>query len=143
MATTRTRSTAASNGSGTANKVVSKAKDAGDSVGSAARSARGPLLTAGVAAAGLAGGMALGSRMASKRRRILGVPIGRKRGLVVVAGIMGKAARELGSATKQASRATDDIHELREQLDRANRQSPIEVLLNGLTHRRGAHKHES
>ncbi len=143
MATTRARSTAASNGSGAANKVVAKAKGAGDSVGTAARSAKGPLFTASVAAAGLAGGMALGSRMASKRRKILGVPVGRKSGLVVVAGALGKAARGLGSATKQASTATDDIHEIREQLDRANRQSPIEVLLNGLTHRRGAHKHES
>ena len=61
----------------------------------------------------------------------------------MVAGALGKAARELGSATKQASRTTEDIQEIREQLDRANRQSPIEVLLNGLTHRRGAHKRES
>jgi hypothetical protein len=143
MATTRTRSTASSNGTGAANKVVAKAKDAGDSVSTAARSAKGPLITAGVAAAGLAGGMALGSRMGAKRRKILGVPVGRKRGAVVVAGALGKAARELGSATKQASRTTEDIHEIREQLDRANRQSPIEVVLNGLTHRRGAHKRET
>jgi hypothetical protein len=77
---------------------------------------------------------------------VIGARIGRKRrknGLVVMAGALGKAAREVGSATKQAARTTDDIHELREQLDRANRQSPIEVLLNGLTHRRGAHRREA
>jgi hypothetical protein len=134
MATTRSSSTAASNGSGASAKVVSKAKEAGDTIATAAHSARGPLLAAGAAAAGLAGGMVIGARIGRKRR---------KTGLVVMAGALGKAAREVGSATKQAARTTDDIHELREQLDRANRQSPIEVLLNGLTHRRGAHRREA
>jgi hypothetical protein len=134
MATTRSRSAPASNGSGASTKIASKAKGAGDTVATAAQNAKGPLLTAGAAATGLAGGMLIGSRIAAKRR---------KPGLVVVAGALGKAARELGSATKQAARTTDDIHELREQLDKANRQSPVEVLLNGLTHRRGAHKREA
>ena len=52
-------------------------------------------------------------------------------------------ASELGSATNRVSATTDDVRQIREQLDQANRQSPVEVLLNGLTHRRGAHKHES
>ena len=52
-------------------------------------------------------------------------------------------ANGLGSATQQASSTTDEVHQIREQLERTNRQSPIEVLLDGLTHRRGAHKQES
>jgi hypothetical protein len=40
------------------------------------------------------------------------------------------------------SATSDDVHEIREQLDRVNRQSPLEVVLDGLTHRRGAHKQE-
>jgi hypothetical protein len=56
---------------------------------------------------------------------------------------LGTAARELASARRQVSSATDEIRQVREQLDKANRQSPLEVLLDGLTHRRGAHKHES
>ena len=151
MATTsRTRSTPASNGSGSASKVVSKAKDAGDSVSTAASSAKGPLIAATAAAAGLAGGMALGSRLGSKRRsflsprrKILGVPVGRKSGVVVAAGALGKAARGLGSFTNKTSEAANDLHEVRDQLDKANRQSPLEVVLDGLTHRRGAHKRES
>jgi hypothetical protein len=150
MATTRTRSTSASNGSAGANKVVAKAKEAGDSVSTAAGSAKGPLLAASAAAAGLAGGMALGSRMGSKRRsflsprrKILGVPVGRKSGVVVAAGALTKVARELSSATNRVSDAADDVHQVREQLDKSNRQSPVEVLLDGLTHRRGAHKKES
>jgi hypothetical protein len=41
------------------------------------------------------------------------------------------------------SDTTDDVREIREQLDKANRQSPVEVLLDGLTHRRGSHRNES
>ncbi len=148
MAATKTRSTSSVNGSG----AVAKAKDAGDAVASTARRARGPILTAGVAAAGLAGGLAVGSRMASKRRgvgallrpqrKVLGVPVGPKNGLVKTAEVLGKAAKELGSATNRVSDTTDDVRQIREQLEKANRRSPLEVVLDGLTHRRGAHKSE-
>jgi hypothetical protein len=148
MAATKTRSTSSVNGSG----AVAKAKDAGGAVTSTARRVRGPILTAGVAAAGLAGGLAMGSRMASKRRgvgallrpqrKVLGVPVGPKNGLVRTAEVLGKAAKELGSATNRVSDTTDDVRQIREQLEMANRRSPLEVVLDGLTHRRGAHKHE-
>ena len=55
---------------------------------------------------------------------------------------LGKGAG-LGSATRHMSSTTEDIRQVREELERANRQSPVEVLLNALTHRRGAHKHEN
>ena len=151
MAATRTRSTPSVNGS-TASAAVDKAKEAGDSVVSVARRAKGPALAAGAGAAGLVGGLALGSRMASKRRglvaqlaprpRVLGVPVGRKNGLARAAEALGKVAHELGSATNQVSATGDDVRQIREQLDKSNRQSPVEVLLDGLTHRRGAHKRE-
>ena len=105
--------------------VVGKAKEAGDTVSSTASSASRPALTMGAAAAGLAGGLVIGTRL---RRR--------KRGWYVALGLLGKAAKELGSTT-------DDIHQVREELEKANRQSPVEVLLDGLTHRRGAHRRES
>jgi hypothetical protein len=151
MAATKTRSSPSANGSGTA-AAGAKAKDAGDAVASAARQARGPLLAAGAAAAGLAGGLALGSRRASKRRgigallsprrKLLGIPVGPKSGFALTAQILGKAAKQLSSATGRASDTTDDIRQIREQLEMANRRSPLEVVLDGLTHRRGAHKHE-
>jgi hypothetical protein len=96
-----------------------------------------PALTAGAAAVGLAGGIALGSRMSTAgRRKVLGLPLGRKSGLRRTAETLGKAARHLSSTT-------EDIRQVRDELEQANRQSPVEVLLNGLTHRRGAHKHET
>ena len=98
---------------------------------------RHPALTAGAAAVGLAGGIALGSRMSTgRRRKVLGVPLGRKSGLL-------RTVETLGKATRHISSTSEDIRQVREELERANRQSPVEVLLNSLTHRRGAHKHEN
>ena len=68
--------------------------------------------------------------------------IGPKTGLERTADVLEKLADGLGSVAGQASSTTDDVHKIREQLDQANRQSPVEVLLDGLTHRRGAHKRE-
>ena len=135
-----------------ANGASSAVAKAGGAVSSTAKSAKTPVLTAGAAAAGMAGGFALGSRLSPgrrglsalvrPRRRVLGVPLGRKSGLQSTLEIFGKAAKELGSATRQVSSTTDDIHQVREELEKANHQSPVEVLLNGLTHRRGAHRRE-
>ena len=138
MATaTKARSASSSNG----NAVVTKAKDAGGTVTGAAQKAKRPALTAGVAAVGLASGLALGSRinagrgglsgLVTPRRRVLGMPLGRKSGLRRTVETLGKL-----------SSTTDDIRQVREELERANRQSPVEVLLNALTHRRGAHRQE-
>jgi hypothetical protein len=152
MAATKTRSTRSANGS-PASSAVAKAKETGDSIATAARRAKGPMLTVGATAAGLAGGLALGSRAASKRhgigalfapqRRVLGVPVGRKNGVAKTAKALGQVARELSSATNQVSATTDEVRQVREELEKTTRRSPIEVLLDGLTHRRGAHKRES
>ena len=151
MAATRTRSTQAANGS-SASSAVAKAKDTGDSIATAARKAKGPMLTAGATAAGLAGGLVLGSRARSKsrgvtallapQRRVLGVPVGRKNGVLRTAKALGQVARELSSASNQVSAATDEVRQVRAELEKTTRRSPIEVLLDGLTHRRGAHKRE-
>jgi hypothetical protein len=81
--------------------------------------------------------------MGTKRRKVLGLPIGRKSAFAQAAEALGDVARELSKARNQASAVTDDVREIREQVDKANRRSPVEVLLDGLTHRRGAHKRES
>jgi hypothetical protein len=152
MAATKTRS--GSNGaSSTARQagetVASGARQAGETVAGGARKSKLPLLVAGGTVAGLAGGLVLGGRrrhglsaLVAPQRHVLGVPIGRKNGLVRTAEALGKVATQLGSATEQAAGATSDVRRIREQLDKANRQSPIEVLIDALTHRRGAHKAE-
>jgi hypothetical protein len=148
MASTKQRSKTASNGS--AATVSPAVKDVGGTATDIARRARGPMLAAGAAAAGLAGGLVAGSRLGSKRRRpligrrrrLLGIPLGPKPGVLRTMELLRDGARHLDSATGRLSDTTDDVHSIREQLDKANRQSPIEVLLDGLTHRRGAHRDE-
>ena len=49
----------------------------------------------------------------------------------------GDAAKRVAAAAGKASNTADDIRAIREQLDNANRRSPIEVVLDGLTHRPG------
>jgi hypothetical protein len=147
MASTKSRAKSSPNGD-TAT-VGAAVKDASDTAAEAARRARGPMLAAGAAAAGLAGGLALGARRGSKRRtpfarrrRVLGVPIGPKSGVLRTVELLRDGAKHLDSATSQISGTTDDVRELREQLEQVNRRSPLEVVLDGLTHRRGAHRHE-
>jgi hypothetical protein len=151
MAATKTRSTGSANGNA-ASRTAATVKDAGSSVAGAARKAKGPALAAGTAAAGLAGGLAIGARMNSKRgaaglfaprRKVLGVPVARKNGPRKTAETLGQVARELSSATSRVSSTAEDVREIREQLDKLNRRSPLEVVVDALTHRRGAHKRES
>ena len=126
--------------------VARGATKAGDALAANA----GPARAIGLAAAGLAGGLALGATLGSRRRgllhaprhKVLGVPIGRKPASVAAAQAVASGARRLAEAGGRASRAVEDVHEIREQLEQANRQSPVEVLLDGLTHRRGAHRAE-
>ena len=115
-----------------------------------ARRTAGPAKAAALAAAGLAGGLAVGARLQPKRhgllpgrrRRVLGVPVGREPASVTAAKAFADGAKRLVAATRPVAAATDDVHELRRQLEQANRRSPVEVLLDGLTHRRGAHRAE-
>lgn len=150
MASTKPQTKSSSNGAAPA--VGSAVKEAGEMASSAARRTQGPLLAAGAAVAGLAGGLALGSRRGSwgssrvglldRRSRVLGVPVGPKSGVVKAAELLMDGARHLDSASSQVAGATSDVRELNDQLDRLNRRSPLEVVLDGLTHRRGAHKRE-
>jgi hypothetical protein len=110
----------------------------------AASKAKGPALTGGAAIAGLVGGMVLAGR--GGRRRVLGVPIpGTRRPLVQiktprrnhVAKDVAKAAGSMGKAGGQMAELASEVRQAREQLDSRQRRSPIEVVLEGLTSRRG------
>jgi hypothetical protein len=119
MAATKARPRSASRNNGAI-------KHAGDTVAGTARRAAGPALTAGAAGiAGLAGGLLIGSRVG--RRRSAGA-------------LAFASAKRFAAAAGKASNTADDIRAIREQLDNANRRSPIEVVLDGLTHRPGTEK---
>jgi hypothetical protein len=147
MAGTRTKSPQSPNGA--IAKPAAKAKQAGESVADAAVKAKGPLAAAGVTAAALAGGFVLGrvggnrGGLLPRRRKVLGMRIGPKTGLERTVEVLEKLADGLGAAAGKATATTNDVHKIREELEQVNRQSPVEVLLDGLTHRRGAHKREN
>lgn len=134
-----------------------------------AAKAKGPAVAVGAAAAGVAGGLLIRSRLS--RPKLLGVPLPRSLGkpsldVKSIAKTVGGASQSFARTSKTVSKdieragdqaerigkilgsgqlppgTADDVHEIREQLDRVNRQSPLEVVLDGLTHRRGAHRRE-
>ena len=146
MATTRTKTPPSPNG--VIAKPAAKAKQAGESVTQAAGRAKGPLTAAGATAAALAGGFMIGRAggkrggLLPRRRKVLGVRIGPKTGFERTADVLEKLAGSLGSVAGQAATTGDDVKKVREEIELLNRRSPIEALLDGLTHRRGAHKRE-
>jgi uncharacterized protein YcfJ len=121
MAATKTRARSGSRSNG-----------AGPAVADAARKANKPALAAGAAVAGLAGGLVVGSRLGTGTGLLV-----RRRSTTALA-IAG--AKRLGKTVVRASQTADDIHAIREQLEQANKRSPIEVVLDGLTHRPGSGK---
>jgi hypothetical protein len=123
---------------GGAQGVAGGAQTAGRAVGSAANAAKLPAVAGGAALAGLVGGMAIARR---GRRRVLGVPIpGTARPLVKIKR-RGPGTRELikaaGNTGRQMAELTSEVRLAREQLQSGRRRSPIEVVLDGLTARRG------
>lgn len=88
-----------------------------------------PALAGGAAAAGLAAGTALRAILRAHRRpRMMGVPL--PRGKEVKDG-----ARQAVRAGRWLYELQTDVRLLREQAQQSRRQSPVEVLLSGLTSR--------
>jgi hypothetical protein len=88
-----------------------------------ANEAKVPAIAVGTAVAGMVGGVLIGR--GGKPR----LPWERRDGL-------GELARQLSRAGKGAGDLAMEVRRLREQATEAQRQSPIEVVLNGLTARR-------
>jgi hypothetical protein len=132
-----TRSTAAANrsanGTSRSRAARSSRSSANRSSGASAKrkiaKAKTPLVAGGAAAAGLATGTALGALLRGSRRpRALGVPL--PRGNEMKAG-----AKKAVSAGRWLYDMETDLRLLREHAEHSRRQSPIEVLLSGLTSR--------
>jgi hypothetical protein len=89
-----------------------------------------PAAAAGAAVGGMAVGAALGARLRARRRpHLLGLPLPR-------AAELRTGAQRLGRAGRRMYELESDVRALRAQADERRRQSPIEVLLSGLTSRR-------
>jgi hypothetical protein len=134
------RSKPASNGAGridTARRTVEEtAKDAGQSLGSAASKAKVPLLAGGAALAGAAGGMVLGARQ-TRRHGVGAKALSRRPQVKVSSGDLARAAKEVGSFGAQMGRLASELQHVREAAKEGNKhRSPVEVVLDGLTARR-------
>jgi hypothetical protein len=114
--------------------VVDGAQSAGRAVGGAANAAKVPALAGGAALAGLVGGVALAR---GGRRKVLGVPIpGTSRPLVKING-RGSGTKQLMKTGRQMAELAIEVRQARQQLATESKRSPIEVVLDGLTARRG------
>lgn len=122
-------------------KAVSKAvgnagKDAGHVTGQAVRKARFPLIAGGAALAGTVGGVVLGATRSGGK--VLGVKLPESKRVRIRSKDLAKAAREVGRFGENMGDLTTEIRRAREGLANgdAKQNSPVEVLLRGLTHRR-------
>jgi hypothetical protein len=117
------------------------AQSAGHAIGTVAGKAKVPAAAGGAALAGLVGGVAIATR--GGRRKVLGVPIpGTRRPLVkmkITTPRRKAGAKDLVKAGSQMAELATEVRLAREQLDSGSsrRRSPIEVVLEGLTARRG------
>jgi hypothetical protein len=120
---------------GTAKQAGHSVGDAGRSVGKVASKAKTPLLASGAALAGIAGGIAIGARGARqvKGMRRPKVKIGPK--VKIDSHDLAKAAKEVGQFGMDVGQLASELRRNREQANGAKRRSPVEVVLEGLTHR--------
>ncbi len=93
-----------------------------------------PLVAGGAALVGAAGGIAFGA--ARSGSRILGVKLPQPRRFQVHSQDLSKAAKEVGSFGDRVGDLTTELRSLRNGLADGPQNSPLEVLLKGLTARR-------
>jgi hypothetical protein len=115
---------------GTAKHAGHSVSEMGHSVGKAARKAKTPLLAGGAAVAGAAGGLALGSK--ARKSKTL-----RRPKVKIRSQDLAKAARDVGQFGMDVGQLAAELRKNREQAhaNGTKRRSPVEVVLEGLTHR--------
>jgi hypothetical protein len=101
---------------------------------SLARKAKTPAIAGGAAVAGLIGGIALSRRAPGKK--ILGVRLGTGTARAASASLA-DAAKDIGTFGEHVGELANEIRVVREGVADRHSRSPIEVVLEGLTTRRG------
>jgi hypothetical protein len=128
---------------GVGDSIGSAVGKAGNSVGTVAQKAKTPAMVGTAAAAGLAGGIALGARVLSRPKGPR-IPTGRPKALKAVTGRGGafkSLAHEMQEVGKEIGKSgfrlgVGDVSMEVQKGRKEQRDSPLEVLLNGLTNRR-------
>jgi hypothetical protein len=116
--------------------VGSAGKVAGQKTGQAASKAKIPLLAGGAALAGAVGGVVIGANRSGGK--VLGVNLPQPKRVRIRSKDLAKAAKEVGRFGENVGDLTAELQRAREGLadGNAKQNSPIEVLLKGLTNRR-------
>jgi hypothetical protein len=111
-------------------------KDAGHATGQALSKARIPLLAGGAAVAGTVGGVILGANRSGGK--VLGVKLPQSKRVKFRSKDLANAAKEVGRFGESVGTLTNELKRTREGLANgsAKQDSPVEVLLRGLTKRR-------
>jgi hypothetical protein len=134
----RRPSASRSNGAGrieSARKTATDAtKSVGRTIGNTTSKAKLPALASGAAIAGLAGGVALGARGRS-RRKLMGVPLPRRSVLKASTKNLASSAQNAARFGEQLAELTTEVKRTREAVQGGEKRSPVEVVLEGLTHR--------
>jgi hypothetical protein len=113
------------------------AHSAGDAIGATARKLKTPAIAAGAGLAGLAGGIAL---TRGRKKKVLGVPLP---GRTTTKNLTG-AAKNFGALAERTGHVAEQVRVVSEALGNNDnrRRSPVEVLLEGLTRRSQAARHD-
>lgn len=111
-------------------------KDAGHATSQVVSKARIPLLAGGVALAGTVGGVMLGASRSGGK--VLGVKLPQSKRVKFRSKDLVSAAKEVGRFGENVGDLTTELRRAREGLANGNgkQDSPVEVLLRGLTSRR-------
>lgn len=94
-----------------------------------------PLLAGGAALMGAAGGLVMGTRHGRRSGR-LAKAMPRRPQIKVDSHDLAKAAKEVGSFGTQVGHLASELQRARETANGSKHRSPVEVVLDGLTHRR-------
>jgi hypothetical protein len=125
-----------SNGAGDSAKAVrdtvaSAGKDAGHATAEAASKAKVPLLAGSAALIGAAGGVVFGATRSGGK--VLGVKMPASKRVKIRSSDLAKAAKDVGHFGDRVGELTSEIRRVREGVANGTKDSPIEVLLRGLT----------
>ena len=138
---TRAKSSRSANSKASPSKALGQAvgnagKDASHATSQAVSKARIPLLAGGAVLAGTVGGVVLGATRSGGK--VLGVNLPEAKRVKIRSKDLAKAAKEVGRFGENVGDLTTELRRAREGLANGNggHNSPIEVLLKGLTHRR-------
>ncbi|HEY5977830.1 MAG TPA: hypothetical protein VIT85_08230 [Solirubrobacterales bacterium] len=106
----------------------------GHGVSSVVGKAALPLVAGGAALAGVVGGAALGAKRSG--RKVLGVPMPKPKRVQFRTKDLSKAAKEVGGFGEHVGDLASELRRAQDAVSNGKANSPVEILLQGLTRRR-------